>query len=158
MTFPPGYFGTRADLLMDLVVTSLVVFIPLLIYSFRLVRAGHYKRHRNIQVGIAAVLLVVVSLLEWDIRSLGGILKIAQGGQYGGTDFLKYSFSFHLFWSGLTSVVWFLLILLSLARFSNPPAPNSFSRFHRFFGRVGMLGMAMTAITGIEVYIIGFAL
>jgi uncharacterized membrane protein YozB (DUF420 family) len=107
---------------------------------------------------MALILAVVVSVFEWDIRSSGGILTLSQGGQFEGTAFLKSSFAFHLFWSGLTSALWLILIPLSIWRFRNPPMPNSFSRLHRIMGRLGMFGMAMTAITGVEVYIIGFAL
>lgn len=158
MKFPAGFYGTRADILLDLVVSSLVLFVPLLVYSYRKVRGGQYRLHRNIQVSMAAVLLVIVSIFEWDIRSSGGIFKLAEGGRFSGTSFLKASFAFHLFWSGLTSVVWLVLIPLSLWRFGSPPVPNSFSRFHRFFGKMGMLGMVMTALTGVQIYFIGFAM
>ena len=158
MMFPPGFFGTRADILVDLVILSLVLFVPLLIFSYVKVKGKNYRLHRNIQIGMASVLAVVVSFFEYDIKKSGGILNLSKGGMYEGTAFLKSSFAIHLFFSGATSAVWIGLILLSLFKFANPPAPGAFSKTHRFFGRLGMIGMILTALTGIEVYIIGFAL
>ena len=158
MNFPAGFLGTRADVLVDIVVVSQAVFIPLTVFSYLKVKALNYRLHRNIQVSMAAFLSVVVTIFEWDIRTSGGILKLAEGGRFSGTQFLKTSFAIHLFFSGVTSLVWLGLIALSVFKFANPPVPNSFSSVHRIFGRIGMLGMLLTAVTGIQIYCIGFAM
>jgi hypothetical protein len=49
--FPPSIFGARCDVLMDIVVVSMAVILPLLWYSFEKVRYEHrYKLHKNIQL------------------------------------------------------------------------------------------------------------
>lgn len=158
MMFPAGFLGTRADVLMDIVICSLALFIPALWISYRKAKGGNYRLHRNLQILMAAILTVIVSIFEWDIRSSGGIFMMAEGSRWADTLFLKASFYIHLFFSGMTSVVWIGLITLSLWKFGNPPSPGSFSRIHRFLGRTGMLGAILTALTGIEIYVIGFAL
>lgn len=158
MMFPPGFLGTKADVLMDIVICSLVLFIPALWISYRKVKAENYLIHRNLQILMAAILTVIVLIFEWDIRSSGGIFKMAEGSRWAGTLFLKTSFYIHLFFSGITSVVWISLITLSLLKFGNPPSPGSFSRIHRFMGRAGMLGAILTSLTGIEIYVIGFVM
>ena len=75
---PPGFLGTEADLLMDLVVCSLVVVLPLMLFAWRSVRAKKYKLHRNVMVSLAGTLAVVVTLFEIDVRMAGGAAGLAQ--------------------------------------------------------------------------------
>ncbi len=42
--FPPGFLGTRADMLMDIVVLSFIVILPVLIRSWHLAR--HKRQYR----------------------------------------------------------------------------------------------------------------
>lgn len=160
VTFPSGFLGTNADLLVDIVTCSLVLFIPALWISYRKTKKGDYLMHRNLQVFMAAILAMIVIIFEWDIRSSGGIFKMTEGSRWAGTLFLKASFYIHLFFSGITSAIWLLIIPLSLLKFGNPPTPssNSFRRIHRFGGRAGMLGAILTALSGIEIYVIGFVI
>jgi len=154
---PPGFLGTDADILMDLVVCSLAVVLPLLGLSWRWVRAGHYLRHRNMMVGLGSTLAVVVTLFEIDVRLAGGAFGLAQNSSLAGTTLMNASIWIHLFIAAFTAVLWLWLILLSRRRFPNPPVPTeSFSEKHRFWGRIGMVAMTLTGITGIELYVVLF--
>lgn len=156
--FPNSFLGSRADALMDVVVLSLSLIIPIILYSWGRAKAGNFQRHRNIQVSLASVLLVVVSIFEYDMRLHGGIFEMVKGSSYAGTPFLNGSIYFHTFLSISTSLIWIVLIVFSLLRFNNPPRPNSFSTTHKLWGRIGMWDMILTGITGVQLYVFGFCL
>ena len=42
--FPPGFLGTRADVLIDIVTLSFVIILPMLVWSWRLARVDWYSR------------------------------------------------------------------------------------------------------------------
>ncbi len=154
---PPGFLGTEADLLMDIVVSSLVVVLPLLVLSWRWVRAKHYRRHRDLMVGLGSTLAVVVTLFEIDVRLAGGAFGLAQHSSLAGTSFMAWSIWIHLGLATVTALLWVSLLLVSWRRFPKPPQPDpSFSATHRFWGRIGMVAMMLTGITGVELYIVLF--
>ncbi len=153
---PQGFLGTRADVLMDLVVVSFAVVLPALFVSWRKARAGEFGVHKRVQVTLFAVLAVAVLLFEVDLRMSGGIFELTRESVYAGTLLLNGSIWFHVALSISTSVVWIWLVIVSLRRFPSPPAPAAFSTTHRRVGRVGMIGMGLTGITGIELYVLGF--
>ena len=154
---PPGFLGTDADLLMDIVVSSLVVVLPLLALSYRWVRAGEYRRHRALMIGLAGTLAVVVTLFEIDVRMAGGAFGLAQHSSLADTPVMVWSIWIHLALAASTTVLWGALIMVSWRRFPKPPRPEeSFSAQHRFWGRIGMVLMMLTGLTGIELYVILF--
>ena len=59
---PQGFLGTRGDILMDLVVLSFIVILPVLVISWRAARAGNFSRHRAIQLTLVWLPLLVLSL------------------------------------------------------------------------------------------------
>jgi phosphoribosylpyrophosphate synthetase len=82
---PAGFFGTRADLLLDLVVASLVLVVPMLAYSWRQVRSGQYARHKLVQLSLFVVLGAAVLAFELHMRDLGGIFTATAASSYAGT-------------------------------------------------------------------------
>ncbi len=156
--YPPSPFGTRSDLLIDLVVLSLVVVVPVMAISYGKARQKAWLFHRNLMVGLSAVLAVAVTLFELDLKAHGGIFEMTRESRYAGTDFLYASIYVHTFFSISTAMVWLSLILLSLRRFSSPPRPNEFSKMHRLWGRIAMIDMLLTGITGVELYVVGLVL
>ncbi|MEK6578464.1 MAG: DUF420 domain-containing protein [Bdellovibrionota bacterium] len=156
--FGPSFLGTRADALMDLVILSLIIVVPALFVSYSEVKRKRFKKHRNIQVGLASVLTVAVGLFEYDLKSLGGIFKITEGSSYAGTWILNCSIYTHMVFSLSTAPLWIGLILASLLKFPNPPKPGSFSNAHRIWGRIAMVDMLLTGITAVNLYVIGFVL
>jgi uncharacterized membrane protein YozB (DUF420 family) len=156
--FPRGFLGTRGDLLMDIVILALVAVVPIVFYNWRLARTGRYPLHKTMQISLAVLLGAVVGLFEYNLRLQGGIFEATAASRYAGTATLNFWIYFHTFFAITTILVWAVLIVVSLGRFPNPPAPGAFSGRHRFWGRVGMVWMLVTGITAIPVYVYGFAL
>lgn len=143
---------------MDVVIVSLVVIVPLLLWSWARARSADFSTHRNVQIGLFSVLVVAVALFETDIKMSGGIFELMKGSRYDGTTLLKASVYIHTAFSILTSLVWVGLILFSVALFGHPPRAGRYGTAHRIVGTIGMIGMVLTSITGVELYILGFAL
>jgi uncharacterized membrane protein YozB (DUF420 family) len=156
--FPQGFLGTRGDLLMDIVILALVAVVPIVFYNWHLARTGRYPLHKTMQIGLAVLLGAVVGLFEFNLRLQGGIFEATAASSYAGTGTLNFWIYFHTFFAITTIFIWIGLIVVSLRRFPNPPAPGAFSGRHRFWGRIGMIWMLVTGVTSIPVYIYGFAL
>ena len=156
--FPQGFLGTRADLLMDVVIVALVAVVPIVGYNWRLARGGNFQRHKTLQIALAVLLGAVVGLFEYNLRLQGGIFVATAASSYAGTTTLNFWIYLHTFFAITTILVWVVLIIASLRRFPKPPAPNAFSRTHRHWGRIGMIWMLVTRLTSIPVYIYGYAL
>ena len=155
LLFPPSFLGSRASSLVDLIILSLIVIVPLMVYSYNFTKKGQYSNHKYIQIGLAAILTFTIILFEIDMSEHGGIVEMSRGGIFENTMLLYASIYIHLFFSVSTSIIWPALILISLLKFPNPPRPARFSKFHKFWGKTGMLFMLLTAITGVELYLIG---
>ena len=138
---PAGFLGTRGDVLMDIVVLSFLVILPVLVISWRAARAAEYRRHRAIQISLALALAVVVTLFEIDLKLSGGIFTLTRASSYAGTTLLNSLIYGHMLVAIGSALVWVPLVLVSLRKFSNPPVPNAFGPTHRVWGRVGMLLM-----------------
>jgi uncharacterized membrane protein YozB (DUF420 family) len=105
------------------------------------------------------ILLFVVILFEYDMQAHGGIFEMVKGSAYEGTTFLNFMIYFHTLLSISTSLIWIILIPVSLKKFgASNPKPGRFSRTHKRWGRLGMWDMALTCITGLILYIFGFVL
>ena len=148
----------NTDWLIDIVNFSFIVIVPTLTYSWAKVRKGEYSLHKKIQLLLFAVLFVAVILFELDLRARGGIFKMVEHSQFAGTAFLNGLIWFHMFASITTSLIWIGLITGSLWKFSSPPVPNNFSGVHRLFGKIGMIDMIITGVTGVMLYVLGFAM
>lgn len=152
-----GLFPTTTWII-DLVSASFLILTPVLIWSWLRARQGAYTLHRNAQVILFAVLLVVVILFELDLRSLGGIFKAVEQSRFAGAAWLNGLIYFHTLCAVSTSLLWILLIAISLWKFPRPPKPNSFSKWHIIFGRIGMADMLLSAVTGVILYFAGFVM
>ncbi len=158
MKLPAGFLGTRADVLLDIVIVSLVVVVPVLIYSWTKVRQKQYALHKGVQLTLLAVLTVAVGVFEADMNGLGGIFVATAASSYAGTPTLNFWIYLHTAFAILTTLLWFVLAIASVMKFPKPPQPNAFSGTHRVFGRLGMITMAITGLTSVPVYVYGFAL
>jgi len=157
MIFPPGFQGTRADVLIDIVMLSFIIILPILIVSWRQARVSRkFSNHKRIQVTLGITLAVVVAIFEYDLSVSGGIFELTKGSAYEGTALLNWTIYIHTAFSVLTSFIWVGLIALSLFKFASPPQPNSFSRAHRFWGKTGMGTMIMAGVTAPPLYYFGF--
>ncbi|MBT4740197.1 MAG: DUF420 domain-containing protein [Rhodospirillaceae bacterium] len=154
---PSGFLGTRGDILMDLVILSFIVILPVLIFSWRKVRVGHYQTHKRTQLWLAGVLAVAVILFEIDIRINGGTFALIAPSPYADAWWLTAIIYIHLLIAVTTSIIWTGLIIFSLKRFDRPPVPGAFSATHRRWGKAGMIAMTLTGLTAYPLYFFGFA-
>ncbi len=158
MNYPDSFLGARTDALMDIVILSLAIIIPIVLYSYKTAKRGDYATHKKTQIILFIVLAVVVYLFEMDMKNNGGIFEMVKGSMFEGTTFLNASIYFHTFLSISTSFIWLLLIIVSLIKFDRDPKPNNFSKTHKIVGRIGMIDMVLTGITGAQLYVCGFYL
>ena len=155
--YPPGFLGTRADLLIDIVNISFVIILPLLVWSWIEVRKNRkFAKHKAIQLYLGISLAVVVTVFELHMSQSGGIFELVKGSAYEGTTLLKTIIYVHSLFAVSASFIWTGLIIVSLIKFPKPPEPTSFSKYHRFFGFAGMISMMMACITAPPLYYFGF--
>lgn len=152
---PAGFLGTRADLLVDASVVSIVAIVPILIYSWRLARQQRWALHKRVQIITFVVLAAVVGLFEWDISQSGGIFAMTAASTYAGTFTLNFWIWTHTVFAIGASIVWLGLVIVSLVKFPSPPIPEAF-RTHRYWGRSGMILMLGAGVTAVPMYIYGF--
>lgn len=155
--FPPGFLGTRADLLTDLITVGYGV-IPLVLFlSARMARAGAHRRHRAVQSGCLALLTVILILFETNIRLRGGSQALFVTSSFAATPLLRTTLLVHLAIAVSTYVAWLALTVVSWRRFAHS-LPGEFSARHARFGRWIIGGNVATAVTGAWLYIVGFVL
>jgi hypothetical protein len=153
----PGFWGTRADLILDVVVTSFVLYLPVFALSIRAAQGRRYGVHRAVQTGLLAVLGIVIALFEISVRRKGGADGLFSGGTYAGTPLLHWSFRTHLAAASFTFTLWLGLLLISHRKWRSD-LPGGFSRWHRRLGWAVMAGLVSTVVTSIELYVVGMVL
>lgn len=156
-----GFLGTRGSLMLDVVFLAMFVVVPLLAVSIYLTK---YRRkhalHKKLQLAMAAVLLVAVTLFEIDIRVNGWEARAEPSPyfdpQHKWTSLAGISLIVHLTFAGPTLVLWIYVVVQALRHFSRPPAPGKHSRAHARWGWTAAVGMLMTAVTGWLFYWLAF--
>jgi hypothetical protein len=157
--FPQGFLGTRADLLFDIIVVSLILIVPLLIYSLYLVRVKKdYVTHKNIQVGVSIVVAIVLVLFEMNLYFTGGVEQLLVGSSYQGTSIMDTIMKVHLFFSISTAILWPVVLISALVKMPKPPRPTPDSKRHRILGWIAFFDMIGTGVTGVIVYAFIFVL
>ncbi|MBW3540361.1 MAG: DUF420 domain-containing protein [Planctomycetes bacterium] len=155
-----GFLGNNASLMLDVVVCALVLVVPVLIYSIYVVKVRrNYTRHRNIQLGLGALLLATVAAFEIDMQLVhGGWQNIVnRPGEPPRLDADEMAaarglLSVHLVFAVSTPVLWALTLLLAWRRFSSPPVPGLHSRWHKRLGWLSTIDIGITSITGLAFY------
>jgi hypothetical protein len=155
---PAGFFGTRADLLLDLVIASLVLVVPVLLYCWSHVRRGRYARHTALQLTLFVVLGAAVLAFELHLRQIGGIFAATRASSFAGTATLNGWIYVHTVFAIGMALVWLLLVAGAMWLFPRPPRPVAGSHVHRWLGRLGVVLALGAGITAIPLYIYGFAL
>ena len=159
VTFPgiDGFLGTRATLVLDLLVTAMLVVVLVLGWSIYQVR---YRRrfllHKRTQITLGAVLLVVIILFEVDVRLHGWESRAAGEIDGAASAAVWYALYVHLVFAVTTVVLWPLVIFLALRNFPNPPRPALHSRIHVPLARAAAVDMVLTAVTGWVFYWLAF--
>lgn len=140
---------------MDFIAFVMIFIIPALAYSINLVRRRKaYARHKNFQISLGAVLLLVIIVFEVYIR-LFGWRQYAAVSPYFDTILFPF-LAVHIVLATATVVLWTWLIVTALKNFPHPPVPNHFSARHRKVAWLGSLLMMGTAVTGWLFYYMAF--
>lgn len=155
-----GFLPTRGDFMLDFVCVALVAVLPILLFGIYLARYGRqYRRHKQVQIALAVILLVVVLAFEIDVRFFTDWRRLAAPSPYfepGTWNPVWYSLLVHLGFAVPTLVLWIYVVVQALRNFPRPAAPGAYSAAHRFWARLAASGMAMTAITGWVFYWLAF--
>lgn len=153
-----GFLGTRATLMLDVLVLAMLVVVLVLGWSIYQVRyRRRYNLHKWVQIVLALVLLIAVIVFEVDIRIHGW--KDRAAGQVGGEPaaVVWYALYAHLACSMTTIILWPVVIVLAMRRFPVPPRPSAHSRLHKRLAWLATLDMLATAVTGWIFYWLAFA-
>jgi uncharacterized membrane protein YozB (DUF420 family) len=153
-----GFLGTRASLMLDLIVVAIGGVLVILGWSVYEVKyRRRYELHKRVQIILAVVLLLAVTAFEIDIRLHGWEDRAA--GQIGGSasTVVRNVLLVHLFFAITTVILWPVVIIRALRHFPHPPAPAAHSRWHIFWARLAALDMLGTAVTGWLFYWMAFA-
>lgn len=156
--FPQGFLGTRADVLLDIIVIAVTLVPFILIYSFQKVRSGNHSIHSKIQTLLFFVVLTAVVLFEVNIRISGGSGSLLQGSAFAGNEYFRIFLWIHIAVATLTYSGWGFLLLISNKKWTTRLLPGEFSVNHKKWGKIIFAGACFTSFSGLVVYILGFAL
>ena len=149
-----GFLGTRATFMLDFVFLAMFLVVPVMAWSIRQIRRQRYALHKRVQLALAAILAVAVTLFEIDIRVYGWRHLVSADGVVPGDVLL--ALYVHLVFAISSVVLWIFVVWRGLRHFSQPPAPGVHSRSHRFWGRLAAIDMTLTAVTGWIFYWLAF--
>ncbi len=146
----------KAPLSFDILVVALFLIIPILFYSIYLVKKKkRYDTHKKLQIFISMILGVAITIFEVDIRFQGWRHLVTQSKYYH--TILWPSFYIHLFCAVITTILWIMVFVRALQKFSRHPQPNGHSYFHKKLAPWATSGLIITTITGITFYYVAFS-
>jgi putative membrane protein len=156
-----GFLGYPSTLMLDVVVCALVLVVPLLLYSIYLVKfRRQYLWHRNLQIGLGAVLLVTVCLFELDMRMQGGWRSILRNRPTQLSEsqllFVGRILLIHVCFAVSSVVLWIVTLTHGLRNVPNPPAPSPHSERHKLLGWLSTISLTLTSVTGLIFYYYAF--
>ncbi len=157
-----GFLGFRTSLMLDVVVCALVLVVPAIIYSLYLVKVKHqFVAHRNMQLGLAAVLLIAVGAFEVDMQLVQGGWQEVVAKREVPLDAeqlaaVRQVLWIHLVFAVSSPLLWAVTIVLALKRMPNPPAPCPHSGLHKKLGWASTLDLVLTSVTGLWFYYVAF--
>lgn len=153
----PGFLGTRASLMLDVVFLAMFAVVPILFWSIYLVRVKrNYQLHKQVQVTLSLVLLVAVTLFEVDMRFFTGWREGAEASPYYSTAVVEKALLVHLCFAVTTAVVWSLVVVRALRNIPSPPGPSAHSVWHKRWGWIAALDMLGTSVTGWIFYYLAY--
>lgn len=151
MRIPPGFLGTRADVLMDVILIAMSLTPFVLAWSIGLARGGAYTRHRAVQTGLLVVLLVAVVLFEADVRTSGGSGAFLAGSRWRGTPQLAWFLRVHIAVAVTSFALWTFVVANAWLR-RLEPRPEFFGPAHRRTGYAIWAGVTFTSVSGAALY------
>ncbi len=148
-----GFLGTRADLIIDVVMTISGFLPAIMMFTFYLAAKGNIRLHKNMQLGLLLLVTLLVVALEVDVRS-GDLQAAGALSAYHDSTILSVIFVIHLFFAITTFVGWIWLVVKSSKLY-----PEGFKTFnHKKWGKILFVDIVLTVITGWAMYIIVFSL
>lgn len=157
-----GFLGWRTSFMLDFVVSALVLVVPLIPVSLYLVKVKrNYTAHRNLQLALAAILLLAVVAFEVDMQLVQGgwenvVAKRAVPLSPEQLQAVRQVLWIHLIFAVSSPVLWAVTIVLALRRIPNPPGPGPHSRLHKKLGWASTLDLVLTSVTGLWFYYMAF--
>ncbi|RME83376.1 MAG: DUF420 domain-containing protein [Planctomycetota bacterium] len=155
-----GFLGYQPLFLMDLVLLSQVIIIPLLFLAIYFAKKGNYKLHSRLLLVLTLLLLIAVISFELEIRHYGGLPAIAKMvGKEKNTQTLIFRINFfiHLLLSGLVAPLWLYILYGGKKHFTfSNPTPNEYGKTHRFLGKIAFIGALLVGFTGAFNYYLAF--
>lgn len=157
-----GFLGFRTSLMLDVVVCALVLVVPAIIYSLYLVKVKRqFAAHRNMQLGLAVVLLIAVGAFEIDMQLVQGGWQNIVAKREVPLDAeqlaaVRQVLWIHLVFAVSSPLLWAVTIVLALKRMPNPPVPGPHSALHKKLGWASTLDLVMTSVTGLWFYYVAF--
>lgn len=157
-----GFLGTRGSLMLDVVFLAMFLVVPVLLVSIWLVKyRRQYALHKTLQLAMAAVLLVAVTLFEVDMQLFTEWEALAGPSPYFDaahkwTCPVGISLIVHLSFAIPTLLLWIYVVVQALRKFKRPPQPGPHSAGHRRTGWLAAGGMVLTAVTGWIFYGLAF--
>ncbi len=156
-----GFLGTRGSLVLDALFLAMPLLSGGLAYSLFCVRKRRdFGTHRKLQIGMAGILLVAVTIFECDLRFGEGWAHRAEASPYYGTEqnpgFLFTFLRIHLIFAISTPIFWGIALVGALRHFDRSPKPNAYSKRHRLWGRIAAADLFLTAVTGSMFYWLAF--
>ncbi len=157
-----GFLGYRTSFMLDAVVCALVLVVPTLVYSIYLVKfRAKFVAHRNIQLGLAVVLLLAVVAFEVDMQQIQGgwqnvVAKRAVPLSTEQLATVRTVLWIHLVFAVSSPVLWAMTIVHALKKFPKPPAPAAASKLHKTLGWASTLDLTLTSVTGLLFYYMAF--
>jgi uncharacterized membrane protein YozB (DUF420 family) len=155
----PGFLPFNATFMLDFVLISLVLVVPILIFGLIQVHKKNYKLHAQTMLALGLLVLVVVIAFEVDMRYSGGIEAIltTSGRQLAYTPAFKTLLGIHLFFAISTCILWVFTTIDAIKKFGlKNPQPGQYSKKHKLLGKITTLDIVGVAITGFAVYYMGF--
>jgi uncharacterized membrane protein YozB (DUF420 family) len=155
----PGFLGTRASLMLDVVFVAMFLVVPLMAISIALAKRGQYVAHKRLQLATAAVLLLAVLAFEIDMRFFTDWRLLAAPSPFfnaNGWSPVTIALTIHLFFAVPTLLLWIVVVVRALKYFPCPPRPGAHSEAHKLMGWLATVGMVMTAVTGWGFYWLAF--
>ena len=124
-----GFLGYPSTLMLDVVVCTLVLVVPALLFSIYLVKfRRQYLWHRRLQTGLGVALLITVCLFEIDMRLHGGWQAILKQRSVLLTDdqlqWVSRVLMVHLVFAISAVLLWAVTLTLGWKRIPHPPQPS----------------------------------
>ena len=136
----PGFLGTRADLLMDIILIAVIAVPFVCLWSMHYAQRQNIKRHSLIQKLTFLVILIAVVLFEINVRISGGSGSLLKGSPWSGKFFLHMLLAVHITIAVSTYGTWGWMLWKAGREHQSGRLPGGFSKYHKQIGIGSFIG------------------